>query len=134
MNIKVTTEISLHKIACLLCNALEGGSNYWYEIQEYIIPTVVPIVAHSAFNQLKEAEHFPHLDYPLNEGGALIISDKEGNNDNRYRLDLESIKKGLQIMADKYPQHFANFISENDDADTGDCFLQCCLFGEIIYG
>ena len=50
------------------------------------------------------------------------------------RLDLNAIKKGLQIMAEKYPRHMGDFLNENDDADTGDVFLQCCLFGEAIYG
>jgi len=25
-------------------------------------------------------------------------------------------------------------LSDNDDDGTGDVFLQCCLFGEIVYG
>jgi hypothetical protein len=25
-------------------------------------------------------------------------------------------------------------LNENDDADTGDVFLQLCLFGEVVYG
>jgi len=37
-------------------------------------------------------------------------------------------------MAEKYPRHFHNFLEENDDAETGDVFIQCCLFGEIVYG
>jgi hypothetical protein len=32
------------------------------------------------------------------------------------------------------PRHFADVLNENDDAGTGDVFLQCCLFGEIIFG
>jgi hypothetical protein len=42
--------------------------------------------------------------------------------------------KGLQVMAEKYPVHFNNFDSDNFDAETGDVFLQCSLFGEIVYG
>jgi hypothetical protein len=37
-------------------------------------------------------------------------------------------------MAREAPQHFADFLNENDDADTGDVFVQCCLLGEIRYG
>jgi hypothetical protein len=45
-----------------------------------------------------------------------------------------NIESGLQVMADKYPKHFADFMSEEDDCVTADVFLQCCLFGDIIYG
>lgn len=132
MTTQVKLDIELHKISCLLCNALEGGSNYWYTIKEFIKPTIEPIVAYSSFGD-EDPEIFPHLDYPLNEGGALIIVDNE-DDEKEYRLDLEAIKKGIQIMSEKYPWHFSNFINETDDADTGDTFLQCCLFGEAIYG
>jgi hypothetical protein len=37
-------------------------------------------------------------------------------------------------MAADYPRHFADLVNENDDADTGDAFVQCCVFGEVIYG
>jgi hypothetical protein len=37
-------------------------------------------------------------------------------------------------MAQAYTRHFADFINQNDDAITGDVFLQCCLLGEVLYG
>jgi hypothetical protein len=46
---------------------------------------------------------------------------------------MAAIKSGLKVMAEKYPHHWQDFVSENDDAITGDVFLQCCLFGEIVY-
>ncbi len=52
----------------------------------------------------------------------------------RYTLTLGKIKKGLTIMAKKYPKHFASILEENTDADTADVLLQCALFGELIYG
>jgi hypothetical protein len=36
-------------------------------------------------------------------------------------------------MAVECPRHFADFLNEKADAVTGDAFLQCCLFGEVIY-
>jgi hypothetical protein len=37
-------------------------------------------------------------------------------------------------MAREYGRHFSDMIAENDDATTADVFLQCCLFGELVYG
>ena len=31
-DVKATIDVSLDTVASLLCSALEGGSNYWYEI------------------------------------------------------------------------------------------------------
>jgi hypothetical protein len=37
-------------------------------------------------------------------------------------------------MSEKFPEHWADFINENDDAITGDIFVQCCVFGDTVYG
>ena len=93
ISIQITKEIPLYRIACLLCSALEGGSNYWYQIDQCIEPPKIDF-------QLDPDTVYKHIDYPLNEGGALIISDLEGEEDySNKRLDLESIKKGLEVMA-----------------------------------
>jgi hypothetical protein len=129
ISVNVKHEISLERISSLLCSAFEGGSNYWYQIDKFIKPKNLSF-------RTDEDQIYRHLDYPLNEGGALIISDIEGdlNEPPWKRLDLDAIKKGLQIMAEKYPRHMGDFLNDNDDADTGDVFLQCCLFGDAIYG
>ena len=48
------------------------------------------------------------------------------------RLDL--IPQGLEVLASYYPRHFADLVNDNADSITADALLQCCLFGEIIYG
>jgi hypothetical protein len=82
-----------------------------------------------------DSEHiYTHLDYPLNEGGALMIGDLEEPERKPIRLALAQLKLGLERMAKDYPTHWADFINENDDSSTADVFLQLCLFGEVIYG
>lgn len=44
------------------------------------------------------------------------------------------VKEGLEIMAAKYPKHFAAMIAGQGDAITGDVFVQCVIFGKVIYG
>jgi len=130
---KVTQEISKKRISDLLCTALEGGSNYWYRIEQFIEPQKLEFMTDEPWNGGKP-QLFRHLDYPLNEGGALLISDRKQGGDLLGRLDLASIQRGLELMATKFPRHWGDFLAENDDAETGDVFLQCCLFGELIYG
>jgi hypothetical protein len=73
------------------------------------------------------------VDYPLNDGGSLALA-REGLRSDGRRLDLKSIGDGLNVMATRYPRHFADFLGEAADALTADVFLQCCLFGELISG
>lgn len=118
------------RVADLLISAFEGGSNYWYTIEEFVEPPVIE--KHTGLDGV-----FRHADYPLTEGGAVIVSDRKENTPEtmrKVRLDWLRIQEGLAIMARKYPRHFGHWMSEDDDADTGDVFLQCCCFGELVYG
>jgi hypothetical protein len=128
--ITLNLDIKLQDVSDLLCSALEGGSNYWYMLEEKIEPKKWE---YDSDIQPAKGNHWTE-DYPLNEGGALIISDQEDETHGNRRLDLPAIKKGLQIMATKFPGHFSDILNENADATTGDVFLQCCLFGDVIYG
>lgn len=115
------------RVSDLLCCALEGGSNYWYTISKFVEPSKIEF-------RTNGEEIFKHLDYPLNKGGQLLIEDLEGDATLRGVVDLPNIEKGLRIMKDKYPRHFDDYMKENEDAITGDVFLQCVCFGEVIFG
>lgn len=52
----------------------------------------------------------------------------------RHPITLDDVKKGLELMRDLYPRHWADLVEEEDDAITGDVWLQLTVFGELIYG
>lgn len=52
----------------------------------------------------------------------------------RHEITLANVKKGLELMRDQYPRHYADLVEEEDDAITGDVWLQLAVFGELIYG
>lgn len=116
--------IDISRIADLLYCAFEGGSNYWYQIKRKIEPKEITFIS--------EVEDY--LTPALNPGGCLVIVDRENVDGQEYYLDLDSIQIGLQKMAKDQPYHMKTFLEENEDAETGDVFLQFCLFGEIIFG
>jgi hypothetical protein len=123
----IETPVELKQVAYLLCCALEGGSNYWYRIEDAVAPTTP--AAHMG------GEVYRHIDWPLCEGGALLISDRMAAREPRTeRLDLAAIRRGLALMAREHPRHFGNWRADRYDAETGDVFLQCCLYGQVIYG
>ena len=49
-------------------------------------------------------------------------------------VNPESMQRGLSLLAERYPRHFAAFLTERDDAPTADVWLQLVVFGEVIYG
>lgn len=128
----VTQTLPIQRVSDVLCSAIEGGSNYWYEYVGEVEPKTWEFDS-ELVPGLPAGVHYLH-DYPLNPGGALLLGDMEDSDHGTMRLDSEAVQKGLVVMAEKYPKHFANILTEDDDAETGDVLLQCCLFGGIIYG
>lgn len=130
--IDINIAVSIEDIENLLCSAFEGGSNYWAEVKGKRAPAEWTYFGD--YNEKKTK--YLHL-YPLN-GGGVMIQDIEENGSQRLEkpaeLNQAKLKKGLQIMAQEYPKHFSSILTDDTDAETGDVFLQCCLFGEIIYG
>ena len=128
--ITTTSEVSLERVKWLLCAAFEGGSNYWYhDLHVSRMPDG---------KRRGDFEHW-HLEVPFLQGGELGFKDKEDPyeeavEEGLYRLDRHKIMRGLEVMANKYPKDWQDFIDENYDAWTGDTFLQCCVFGVALYG
>lgn len=153
-------EITEELLETMMCSAWEGGSVYWansdFEIDVYLYSEPQPegtiikdgysvnIQAEKKYLKNKMAElqiknpYINHDDIPYSWQVPIydfgFISFKEYDEDNTYILDQKKLIKGAKIMAQKYPRHFKNWIEETDDSITADVFLQCCLFGEIVYG
>lgn len=78
----------------------------------------------------------------LINGGTLVVYDEyemdselnEGEEPTKHYLTLKDVRKGLRLMKKEYPYHYVDLVEENDDAITGDVWLQLAVFGELIYG
>lgn len=116
----------------LLCAGLESGPYGSVRIHEFIEPKEMKF-------RTDVERVFRHLDYPMNEGGALIVVDKYEEDDGetnlfRYRLDRAALLRGLARLAMDHPAHFGDWLKGSEDAITGDCLVQCAVFGNTIYG
>lgn len=119
------------RVAYLLCAAFEGGSGYWAALNKD--DSVKPSREFNPWDG-QSLDYCPwYISWPFSKGGSVAIVDVE-DSEEVFQLDREKLVQGLTTMATKYPHHFRNFIDENEDAETGDVFLQCCFFGEIVYG
>ena len=129
IKIKLETEITIERIKDLLCSAFEGGIDYWGNVKSRI-----------GLKEELKAEYFHEIPAL---GGELTLFDNE-TDEELGKIDMESMKQAFEYMAagtDKngkdYPQfrdHFADFMGENDDAKTGDIFVQLAVMGEVVFG
>lgn len=135
--VAVTMEVPIQRLRDMLTSAFEGGSSYWYTINTDAT-VYAPGLEYSDFQEGGRCTdpkryHHPLEIIPFMQGCALCIMDKE-DDEKVHWLGRNQLLAGIQVMAEKYPRHFFDMIVENDDAGTGDVYLQCCLFGEVIYG
>jgi len=143
--VKATIPFTRGRIADLICSGMEGGSYgvaSWGQIDSYVDPPEGKPTPEKLAEVFEGGSGwtdklYKHNQYPLIDGAAVILSVRDSADEEEgklLRFDIEAVKRGLQLMADKYPKHFADFMNENDDAITGDVFVQCCVLGDVVYG
>ena len=103
---------STEDVIDLLSTGLEGGINYWASVC------------------LKGGESYYDIEHP---DWCIDVYDNE-TDDFLGKLNMTSLQSGLQSMSNISMSHYNNFLRENFDAETGDVFIQCCLFNELVYG
>ena len=118
--VTMQTTVPVGRVGDLLCCALEGGSTYWCDGFK---PERYPKVVQWGHEAVAHGVPFIITTDDEPDGPPLAIANSP-----------ERIAGALQLMADQYPKHWAEFINENEDAITGDVFFQLLCFGEVIYG
>lgn len=117
--------IDPQRVQDMIVGAFEGGSNYWLGQGrvELIHPerpkNGIVWYGDDKINVFADPDFKVTIDVPEDE---------------LYTLDAAAITRGVAIMTADYPRHMADLLSENDDGETSDVFLQCALFGEVTYG
>lgn len=132
MNIKVEVEIKRETIQNLISCALQGA-HYWASHYEFnsldwtkeANELVDKLCSGSIYNVAETA--------PTVDGAFIKVFDGE-DDDKEYVLGTLAIQNGLNAMSRVSRRHFADVLRNQIDAITGDVFLQCCLFGEVVYG
>lgn len=123
--------LSVYDVQNMMVGALEGGSNYWYEIAE---ETDYAIEAHiEKHPEIRDYVYVDQLLHFIVKGGKVQFLDRE-TKDRVGELAKWSIRRGEQVMLQDYRRHFGDLLAENDDAITADVFLQCAVMGEVVYG
>lgn len=112
----------------MLTGALEGGSNYWYEIKE-----TADAIIRECTPEMKGQPFVDRMFMCIKQGRAIQVHDCE-NDELLGEITLQSIEEGERLMQEKHPEHWANIINENDDAETADVWFQMVVLKELVYG
>ena len=119
-----TFKVSRQQVANTLWHAFTGEIP-WFTITETVAPQTIKF---RSIDQVSPGI----VDYPLNEGGVIRVV-STGAKSEIFELRLDVIARGLDVLASRYPRHFADLVNENCDAITAEVLLQCCFFGELLY-
>lgn len=132
----ITAEVlvPLERVVNCLIGAFEGGSTYWLRQIEYVVDPEKDM-ASTYDSPAYSDEHF------WNDGGRANLtydnpeaSEEDDGDQKTTEIGLTQLTNGLSVMAAKCPRHFGDLVSENDDAITHDVYIQCVLFGDVVYG
>lgn len=140
--VTVQQRIPMKRVMDLLCEGFESGSYGTFRIVGKVAPKGDPATWPNRMDDPARPDSvvYGHIDYPVNKGGSVTVEVRynddldEHGKPRRYVLNLKAVTEGLQKFAEVEPGRFAEFMTENDDAITGDYFLQVALLGKVVYG
>ena len=69
--------------------------------------------------------------YMLESGMPIVVTDPEGDD---HDFNMEVLEKGLDALLEKAPDAFKDYIDGNNDLCTGMNLIDCCIFGDVVYG
>lgn len=118
----------------LLTTALEGGSNYWYFINDEQAKAIRKYKQKSLERDPEYGDCFSSMMYTaMLNGEKIYIQDIEDEDNNLGIFSKESILKGERILADKHKQILGNILKEQDDVEDADIWFQLCVMGRIEF-
>jgi hypothetical protein len=124
----LSPNVPAQKIRDQFTGSFSGGSNYWLQAAKLMKADNVP-------------SGRPWYSCPEVFEGAFAIelgfdnpNEYEGMGNGRKTITDADVPKAFEVMRRDHPKAFAAMMNGTGDADTADVFLQCCLFGKVVYG
>lgn len=131
LNFEKLCEISKRTLSDIIEGAFYGNHEWsldWDE-DEYNI----------AKNAIKKGDYDPKwgicqndvLAKMIKSGFQVKVHDEEA--DETYVLTKESLERGVDAFFTKCPEYISDFITDPDQCSDW-AFIQCCLFGNVVFG
>lgn len=109
----------------LFITALEGGSNYWYDIKGSI-----DLSKHYNKSLSFSERLFRAI---MDDGLEVIITDIE-TDEELGKVNKLTITKGSYQFMEEFGAEYNDLCEDNWDANTADLWFQLVVMQEIVYG
>jgi len=139
---KFEVETTRKRLGDLFITTMESGYSPWVHKSvlvslEFADPkaviahqnstTISPDLVWWGHDTMYEGEFTIELVYDREE-------DEEGAAQGQRRLNPADFIRGLAVLAKESPYKLGEFLHDNEDGPCADCWLQCVVFGKVIYG
>lgn len=137
-SVTVTKTVTKRQVQNLLVGLFENGCSSWFlGVQARRLPDNLMRSDFKEGGKMQDPDCYfhPYQIIPVTEGCALALTVENPLSDKplKFWMGPAEIRKGVEVMASKYPRHFQDWMEENDDAITSDIFGQCIVYGEEIF-
>jgi hypothetical protein len=133
MLITIKKEIDLDKefFESVFITALEGGSNYWYFLNEEAVDKVRKAVPKSKQGPFALAL----LEAVAYHGVDVDVSDADDETTVLGTISIKTMQDRLQSMSDGiYASALNRQMNELGDALDADCIFQYIVMGDVVFG
>lgn len=121
--------LNTQDIENVFITAIEGGSNYWYFLDDDSIKAIRDKVSHKENPYLAEA-----FARAVELGAEVPVYDIENNDELLGTMSKDSISKGLKTAIEAQRHEIFAVMKGDYDAGDADVLFQYMLLGEIVYG
>lgn len=136
VGVPVVLAIPHQRIADLVTTAIEGGAcNIWLEAVKPASGTNLKMLArkYSADPWYSVGQVYAAPNFQM----VVTVDKPTEDHPGHKTLTLADFQMAFVLMATKddgaYARHFGDFLNENEDALTGDLFMQFAVYGEEVY-
>ena len=112
-----------------IVTAIEGGSNYWYSIQDEAIPK--SIIEKYEEEKLPFSILFSKAIWI--DKAPVTVHDIE-TEEPIGQINMKSVKKALETICGHHENVFDALMNQEHDAEDADVFFQYAVMGELTFG
>lgn len=114
----------------IIVTALEGGSNYWYQLfnEDYAAQLVPKTEKRSSVSERISETLYLKSDF------KLPVFDIENTKDLLGTVTQQSMFKAFIIAEEEYSDVYDAIMSEEYDANDADIMFQLATMGEVVFG
>lgn len=131
LTVNVPVAVTYKQIADLFTTGIEGGDARQWLISLHPGPNDCAVVTQGPW--YSDSKFWAQESYTL-----TAVEDVNDDGDPKtgkvHKIGPAEVVAGIELMAREYFGHFADWRDDNDDAATGDVFLQCVILKDVVYG